>query len=51
VEKYGISGQATDNNIIRRMRAACWTTKATNTKSEYVTLIVFRRKKWLRERA
>jgi len=26
---------------MRRMRIACWITKATNTHSEYVTLIVF----------
>ena len=32
-----------------RMRFACWITKATH--SEYVTLIVFPRPKWLRERA
>jgi hypothetical protein len=36
VEKYGRSGQATDDNTIRRMRFACWITKATNTHSEYV---------------
>ena len=35
------TGQATDGNIIRRMRIACWITKATNTHSEYVILIVF----------
>jgi hypothetical protein len=31
VEKYGTSGQATDNNKIRRMRFACWIPKATHT--------------------
>jgi hypothetical protein len=31
VEKYGRAGQATDANIIRRMRCACWITKATHT--------------------
>jgi hypothetical protein len=51
VEKYGTARQATDDNIIRRMRFACWITKATDTHSEYVILIVFRRQKWLRERA
>jgi len=30
VEKYGEAGQATDDNIIRRMRFAGWITKATN---------------------
>jgi hypothetical protein len=32
-EKYGTAGQATDDNIIRRMRFACWITKATDTHS------------------
>jgi hypothetical protein len=36
VEKYGTAGQATDDNIIQRMRFACWITKATDTHSEYV---------------
>jgi hypothetical protein len=39
VEKYGRFGQATDDNIIRRMRFACWITKATDTHSEYVILL------------
>jgi hypothetical protein len=51
VEKYGRARQATDDNIIRRMRFACWITKATDTHSEYVILIAFRRQQWLRERA
>jgi hypothetical protein len=51
VEKYGRAGQATDDNIIRRMRFACWITKATDTHSEYVILIAFARQKLLRERA
>jgi hypothetical protein len=51
VEKYGTARQATDDNIIRRMRFACWITKATNTHSEYVKFIAFPRQKWLRERA
>jgi hypothetical protein len=29
VEKYGGAGQATDDNIIQRMRFACWITMAT----------------------
>jgi len=32
---------ATDFNIARRMRFACWVTEATNTHSEYVILIAF----------
>jgi hypothetical protein len=51
VEKYDTARQATDDNIIRRMRFACWISKATDTHSEYVILIVFPRKQWLRERA
>jgi hypothetical protein len=33
VEKCGKAGQATDDNVTRRMRFACWITKATNTHS------------------
>jgi hypothetical protein len=51
VEKYGRAGQATDDNVIRRMRFACWITKATDTHSEYVILINFPRQQWLGERA
>jgi len=36
---------------IRRMRIACWITKATNTHSEYVILISFPQQEWLHERA
>jgi hypothetical protein len=51
VEKYGMAGQATDGNITRRMRIACWITKATDARSEYATLIAFPRQQWLRERS
>jgi hypothetical protein len=51
VEKYGAARQATDDNIIRRMRLECWITTATNTHSEYGILIAFPRQQWLRERA
>jgi len=40
-----------DDNIIRRMRMACWITKATNTHSEYVILIAFLLHRWLHERS
>ena len=40
-EKYCRAGQATDANIIRRMRFACWIPKATNKQSEYTIFIVF----------
>jgi hypothetical protein len=36
VENYGTARQATGDNIIRRMRFACWINKATDTHSEYV---------------
>jgi hypothetical protein len=32
------------------MRIACWITKATNTRSEYIIVIVFPLQQWLRER-
>ena len=51
MEKYGRARQATDDNIIRRMRFACWITKATDTHSQYIILIAFPRQQWLRERA
>jgi hypothetical protein len=41
--------QATDDNIIRRMRIACWIIKAINTLSEYVILIAFPLKQWFHE--
>ena len=51
MEKYGTARQFTDDNIIRRMRFACWVTKATDTHSEYIILIAFSQQKWLGERA
>jgi hypothetical protein len=47
--KYGRAGQATDDNIIQRMRIVCWITKTTNTHSEYVINIVFPWQHWLGE--
>ena len=38
VEKYGTTRRSTHDNIIRRMRSACWITKATNKDSEFVIL-------------
>ena len=51
MEKYCRGWQPTDDNIIRRMRIACWITTATDTHSEYVILIAFPLQPWLRERA
>ena len=50
VEKYSTARQATDYNIIRCMRFVCWITKATDTHSDYVTLIAFTEQQWLRKR-
>jgi hypothetical protein len=51
VERYGTARQATDDNIIRRMRFACYKTKATDTHSKYVIFIAFPLQQWLSERA
>jgi hypothetical protein len=51
VEKCGRARQATDGNIIRRMRFACWITKATDTYSAYVVPIAFPWQQWLQERS
>ena len=51
VKHYGTARQATDDNIIRRMRSACWITMATDTHSEYVILMAFPRQTRLRKRA
>ena len=50
MEKCYVTGQATYDSIMRRMRFARWITNATNTHSEYVILIAFSRQQWLRER-
>jgi len=39
MEKYGGAGQATGDNIIWRLRIACWITEATDIHAEYVLLI------------
>jgi hypothetical protein len=39
VEKYGTARQATDDNIIRRMRFTCWITKATDTQNMQYSLL------------
>ena len=48
MEKYGTAEEATDGSIRRSMRIACWTAKATESHSEYVTLTAF---PWQRESA
>jgi hypothetical protein len=46
VKKYGADRQATDDNIIRRMRFVCWITKATDT-HECVNLTASPLQQWL----
>ena len=48
---YCTAGKATDDNMIQRMRFACWVTKVADTHSEYVILIILPQQQWLRERA
>ena len=49
METFCTVRQATDDSIIRRMRFACWITKATHT--EYAIRLAFPRQQWLSERA
>ena len=51
MEKWCKAGEATDDDIARRMRFACWISKATDTHSEYVILIAFTLQQWLHERS
>ena len=51
MEKHGTARQATDDNVIQRMRFACWITRATNTHLQYVILIAFSLQQWLHKRA
>jgi len=48
--KYGPVRQAANGNTIRRMRFACLITRL-QTRSEYVIIIAFLRRQWLREHA
>jgi hypothetical protein len=50
VEKQGKAGQTTDDNIIRRMRFACWTANV-YINNTYKILTAFSQQQWLRERA
>jgi hypothetical protein len=52
VEKYGTTGEATDDNIIRCMCTSCWIPKTTDTHLEYLMVfIAFPLQQWQRERA
>jgi len=46
---HGATGQVTEDNIILRMRFACWIPKATDPHSEYVIYIAFPLQQWLYE--
>jgi hypothetical protein len=50
-KKCSIVGQATDDNVTRRMRSAYCIPKATDTNSEYVILIALPLQQCLYERA
>jgi len=49
-ENYCTAGKATDNNMIQRMRFACWIAKVADTHSEHVILNALPQQQWLRER-
>jgi hypothetical protein len=51
METSGRAIQATDGNIIRRMRFAYWVTKDTGAHSEYVIFVAFTLQQWLFQRA
>jgi len=51
VENNGRAGQVTDDNIIRRMRIACWITEAADLHLECVIFIALARKEGLSERS
>jgi hypothetical protein len=48
---YDTIWQATDDNIVRFMRVACWITRTTDVNSEYVILIAFCSNECYSERA
>jgi len=51
MEKYYRAGNATDDNVIQRMRFACWITKARNTHLDYAIRTAFARQYLLHQRA
>jgi len=48
VAEQGEVGQATGDNVTRRVGFACWIPKATNTHSVYEIFIAFPLQQWLR---
>ena len=51
MQKYEIAIQATDDNTMRRMRFACWVSRATDMHSEYIIALAIAPQQRLRERA
>jgi hypothetical protein len=49
-KNYGRDRQATDD-VLRRMRIACWITKAEDTPSKHVIPTAVAAQRWLRERS
>jgi hypothetical protein len=49
MEKYGRTGEVTDDNIIQCMLFPCWVTEATETHTEYVIIIAFPLQQWFHE--
>jgi hypothetical protein len=47
--KNKVVRQATEDNIIQRMRSACWINKIADTHSLYEMLIAFPMQQWTRE--
>jgi hypothetical protein len=50
VGKQGRARHAPRDNIVRRIRFACWVTKAIDRNSEYVIFIALSQQQWLCER-
>jgi len=46
-KKHFRAGQATEDNVIRRICIACWIHKATNTHSQFVMFTAFQPQQWL----
>ena len=43
MQKHDTAGQATDENIMGRMRFTCWINKATDTHREYAIMVARKR--------
>jgi len=50
VEEYDVGGQLSGDNTTLHMHTACWVTKATDTHSEYVKILVLPLQQLSRER-